>query len=149
MSEMLKAEGQNVFFDFAIASGENFSLAIEKALADAQAVVVLLSKNSNRSKWVDVELRGAFQSGKPVTLVLLDEEATSNWVWPLVSDRKAVKLESPRQISEVVHQVNRAIGYVGEPLSTPAYAVSSRWWVTLLVSIISAIVGALIIWFVK
>lgn len=149
LSEMLQAEGQKVFFDFAIAAGEDFSLAIEKALANSQAVVVLLSKNSNRSKWVDAELRGALQGGKAVIPVLLDEEATSNWVWPLVSDRNAIKLESPQQISEVVHQVNRAIGYMERPLATPAYAASSRWWVTILVSIISAIVGALVIWFVR
>lgn len=149
LSEMLEAEGQRVFFDFAIAAGEDFTRTVERALADAEAVVVLLSKNSNRSRWVDAELRGALQGGKVVIPVLLDEEAKSNWVWPLISDRNAIKLESPQQLAEVVRQVNRAIGYVDRPPTKPSNAARSRWWVTLLVAVLSAIVGALVTWFAR
>ena len=83
LSELLEAEGQTVFFDFALAAGEDFSRSMQKALSDAEAVVVLLSRNSNRSRWVDAELRSALQGGKVIIPVLLDEEATSNWVLAL------------------------------------------------------------------
>lgn len=148
LSELLEAEGQTVFFDFALAAGEDFSSNIEKALADAKAVVVLLSRSSNRSSWVDAELRSALQSGKVVIPVLLDEEATSNWVWPLVSDRNAIKLESPQDMTEVVRQVNRAIGYVDMPSPEAADLAPSRW-VMLLVAVLSALVGALVTWFIR
>ena len=152
LSDLLQAEGQSVFFDFALAAGEDFSRSIEKALGDAAAVVVLLSRNSNRSRWVDAELRSALQSGKVVIPVLLDEEATSNWVWPLVSDRNAIRLESPREMAEVVRQVNQAIGYVDRPPTEAPYLASfharSRW-VMLLVAVLSALVGALVTWFAR
>jgi len=164
LSEMLQAEGQTVFFDFAIASGEDFSRNIEKALADASAVVVLLSENSNRSRFVGAEIRSALQAGKVVIPVLLDDEATNNWVWPLVSDRNAIRLESPNEISKVVKQVNRAISleetlpedslmmkpppFARSTAPAPASArrsVASRW-VTLLIAIFSALAGALVMW---
>lgn len=146
LSEMLTAEGQTVFFDQAIAAGEDYSEIIENALTHAEAVVVLLSRNSNRSRWVDAELRSALQTGKVVIPVLLDEEATSNWVWPLVSDRKAIKLESPDQIAGVVDQILRAIGYTPDQA---AYPVKSSRWVTLVIAFLSAIVGALFMWLTR
>ena len=156
---MLRSDGQEVFSDHgAIAAGADFSASIEKALADSKAVVVLLSRNSNRSKWVEAELRSALQSGHVVNPVLLDEEATNNWVWPLISDRHAIKIDSSARIEEVVREVNRAVGgadtsprevnpAVGGADRSPS-AARSRW-VILLVAVLSAIVGALVTWFAR
>lgn len=147
LSEMLKAEHQKVFFDQGIAAGADFSEIVEKALTDAKAIVVLLSRNSNRSRWVDAELRSALQSGKVVIPVLLDEEATSNWVWPLISDRNWIKIDSPEQIREVVYRINQAIGYVDKPEFRPLLSASPRTersrWVILWVALLSALAGAL------
>ena len=72
--------------------------------------------------------------------------------WPFVSDRNAIKVESPQEMAEVVRQVNRALGYVARPAapdaSIAAYRASSRW-VMLLLAALSALVGALVTWFVK
>lgn len=152
LRKLVQAEGQTVFFDNALAAGEDYSSMSESALADAKAVVVLLSKNSNRSRWVDAQLRSVLQSGKVIIPVLLDEEATSNWVWPLISDRNAIKLESPQDMSEVVRQVNQAISSVAVPPSRAAYETAYRApsrWVMLVVAVLSALVAALVTWFVK
>ncbi len=153
LSEMLQADGQRVFFDHAIAAGADFSATIEKALANADAVVVLLSRNSNRSNWVQAEVRSALETGHVVIPVLLDEEATNNWVWPLVSDRQAVKIDSPAQVEEVVREVNRAVGGANSvvrlsPRSMSPSAARSRLAI-LLVAVLSAIAGAFIAWFAK
>ena len=159
LSAMLQADGQSVFFDHAIAAGTNFSESIGKALAESKAVVVLLSRNSNRSKWVEMELRAALQRGHVVIPVLLDDEATNNWVWPLISDRQAIRIDSPTGIEEVVRAVNRAVGWMASsnaeeltlaapPSAVHPSAVHSRWLIVL-VAILSAVAGALVMWFLR
>jgi hypothetical protein len=148
LSKMLQTEGQSVFFDHAIAAGEDYSRRIEEALTDSKVVVVLLSRNSNRSNWVKAELRSALQSGQVIIPVLLDEEATRNWVWPLLSDRHSIRIDSPAQIAEVVRQVNRAMGNIYESRSMKSYAAGSRW-VILWVAVLSAVAGALVVWLTK
>lgn len=147
LSDRLQADGQSVFFDHALVGGSDFSSSIEEALVNAKAVVVLLSRNSNRSKWVEAEFRRALQSGHVVIPVLLDEEAMNNWVWPLVSDRHAIKIDSPTQIEEVVREVNRAVG--GADRSPSAWSAVRSTWVVLLVGVLSAIASALVTWFVR
>jgi hypothetical protein len=67
LSDMLQARGQRVFFDDqAIVSGVDFTNQTKEALAKADAIVVLLSRNSNRSKWVETELRSTLRKGQLV-----------------------------------------------------------------------------------
>lgn len=166
ITEMLKAEDYSVFDDSAMAAGADFSTITEKALTNSKAVVVLLSRNSNRSKLVDIQLRDALQRGQVIIPVLLDEEAKSNWVWPLVSDRKAIEINSPARIQEVVSEVNRAVGDVHERLYAPATRNASaaapaaeatsrsgshalRFTLFLVAVFLSAIAGALGMWLLK
>ena len=102
LTELLKEAGQSVFMDQSIVSVAEWSLVVEQAITTADAVVVLLSRNSNRSKFVADEVNTALQRGHPVIPVLLDDEATQNFVWPLVSDRYAIRLDSPNQLMVVV-----------------------------------------------
>jgi TIR domain len=93
LSDMLRTGGQRVFFDEqAIVSGVHFTNQTKEALAKADAVVVLLSRNANRSNRVETDLRNALQKDQLVIPVLLDEDATRNWVWPLISDRGGLGL---------------------------------------------------------
>lgn len=150
LSEMLEAEGQRVFFDQAIAAGESYTQRIDEALTNAKAVVVLLSRNSNRSEYVQAELRNGLRRGQVVIPVLLDDEATNNWVWPLISDRETIELKSPNQIDEVARLVNRAIRHTNAPEHVAVLASAPRSatvpWITLLVAVLSALVGALAVW---
>ena len=55
MAEAFEAQGLSVWWDDALRSGEAFDEAIEKALKEAKAVVVLWSKTSVVSRWVRAE----------------------------------------------------------------------------------------------
>ena len=61
-SRALVAAGFEVWRDNAIATGEPFGRVIERAIADANAVVVVWSKDSIESDWVRAE---AAQSTEP------------------------------------------------------------------------------------
>lgn len=148
LMDVLNKHGFKVFHDQeALVAGEDFSdsTRIKKELQNAQAVIVLLSRNSKRSKFVEAELREALEQGSGIIIpVLLDEEATENWIWPLVSNRQAIKVESPQDVSEVAEIIERS-------LARPKRSVlSSRsYWLIALFSIVSAIVTAIIVWLLK
>src|SRR5262249_31782913 len=55
MAEAFEAQGLSVWWDVALRAGEAFDEAIEKALKEAKAVVVLWSKTSVVSRWVRAE----------------------------------------------------------------------------------------------
>lgn len=62
-AEGLKREGLDVWWDAALRSGETFDTVIERALAEARAVVVLWSPRSVESRWVRAEATQADQNG--------------------------------------------------------------------------------------
>jgi hypothetical protein len=109
INERLRAEGHEVYFDHALAAGEDWSDSIAKRLASSNVVIVLLSENTNRRSWVEEELRDALRRGRVVIPVLLDKHATENWVWPLISDREAIAVDSPEDIGNIVRQVDRVM----------------------------------------
>lgn len=113
LARELEARGISVYFDHdVLVAGTDFRQEIAQALRTAKAVVVLLSANTKRSSWVQEELSSVIEraDGPNVIPVLLDSHAKENWVWPLVSDRKAFDLSTRRErISEVAMQVSRLL----------------------------------------
>lgn len=113
LARELEARGVSVFFDNdVLVAGTDFKQEIAQALRTAKAVVVLLSANTKRSSWVQEELSSVIEraDGPKVIPVLLDSHAKENWVWPLVSDRRAFDLSTRRErISDVAMQVSRLL----------------------------------------
>ncbi|MCY7271640.1 MAG: toll/interleukin-1 receptor domain-containing protein, partial [Sphingomonas bacterium] len=70
IAKALERAGNSVWWDRHIQGGTQFSRAIEQALHDADAVVVLWSTESVQSTWVRDEAAEGRDSGKliPVTL---------------------------------------------------------------------------------
>jgi adenylate cyclase len=62
IADAFKAEGFEVWWDAALRTGETFDTVIERALAEAKAVVVLWSPNSVDSRWVRAEATQADQN---------------------------------------------------------------------------------------
>lgn len=72
LAAALEQAGYSVWWDRHIRAGEEFSRDIEKAIAEAKAVVVAWSKSSVKSEWVREEASFAREHGKIVP-IRLDE----------------------------------------------------------------------------
>jgi hypothetical protein len=147
LSKKLQAQGLTVFDDFAVVAGEEFSRRIEKELSDSGAVVVLLSRHSSRSRWVEAEIRRALESQRLIIPVLLDRDGTENWVWPLISDRVPARIETEADFDNVVAQVMKAVDR-GPPIASAArpYRVS---WLTLIIALLSGLIGVVVSWLAR
>jgi hypothetical protein len=151
LTKELKVRGLSVFVDRAIAAGEDFVHHTRVALQAAEIVVVLLSKNSLRSRWIKDEVATALESRKQVIPVLLDAAGKENWVWPLLADRLAVTVNSDADVHQLAANIARSIGHRPEegtammrpPDATPMAASSARW-PFIAVAVIAALLGALL-----
>lgn len=114
IAEKLRLVGLSVFVDREVlVTGENFADAIQSEIASARLVVLLLSRNARRSRWVQQELIAALEGGegREVLPVLIDDEAEENVLWPLVANRRAIReydtLKLPTQVTDLALSVLR------------------------------------------
>ena len=70
IAKMIEKAGHNVWWDQHIQGGAQFSKAIEQALDNADAVVVLWSTKSIDSAWVRDEAAAGRDSGRLVPVLL-------------------------------------------------------------------------------
>jgi hypothetical protein len=105
----LEAKRISVFTDHSLAAGENWQPKILRELESSNAVVVLLSSNTKRDSWVQDEISYALENKGKVIPVLLDEGGINNWVWPLVSDRQAIRLESEKHLPQLAAQIQYSL----------------------------------------
>ena len=56
--------------------GENIKKTINKELEASSIVIILISKESSKSKFVEYEIRNSLELGKKILPVLIDKEAT-------------------------------------------------------------------------
>ena len=112
LAETLEQRGISVFIDVnTLVSGTDFSEEASDLILHSDAVILLLSINSQRSKWVERELTHALESNKLVVPVLLDAEAKENWIWPLVADRSAVRVDNETGFEQIADSLCKAIGH--------------------------------------
>lgn len=71
LAQALEAKGLSVWWDRALAAGDDYSQVIQKALDEARAVIVVWSRNSVDSPWVRDEAARA-RDTKRLTPILLD-----------------------------------------------------------------------------
>ncbi len=69
-ADVLQREGFEVWWDLALNPGEAFDQAIERALEEARAVIVLWSKASVNSRWVRAEATQAQASQRLVPVII-------------------------------------------------------------------------------
>ena len=121
LARKLVAQDVSVFFDTgALVAGKSTSEPITKALDHAKAIVVVLSREAVRRRFVEHELARFLEGDKIVVPVLHGSGATENWVWPLVADRPAIVVNSTDDLDAVVDRVRVALG-VGQRPSWQRY----------------------------
>ena len=69
-AQAFQRAGFSVWWDESLRSGEAFDTAIERAIEDAKAVVVLWSRSSVQSRWVRAEATLAEKSGTLVSVLI-------------------------------------------------------------------------------
>jgi hypothetical protein len=146
LSDELEKRGLSVFRDSAISGGEDFSHQIREALQFADVVVVLLSSNSQRSRWIKDEVATALESRKKVIPVLLDAGAKENWVWPLLADRQARTAHSATDVPELATEIEQSIEarmILSAPEADLAPGGTGRW-LLIAVAIGAALLGAIL-----
>lgn len=108
LSEQLEAAGFEVFDPFdELLPGDNWSLAIGRALDTSDAMIVLMSPAGANSTWVQNEIQYALGSERfQDRLILIEIEPTENFPWVLNHlpwIRQANLAEAGRQVSEILH----------------------------------------------
>ena len=110
ISEEMKKIGVPVFNDERVlVGGSDFTRHVDMAFQAADTIVVLLSRNSKRSRWVEEELTRALETKKTVVPVLLDEDGKNNWVWPLLADRQPIERKDSESLETVAEKVARVV----------------------------------------
>lgn len=168
LTDNLERHGLSVFFDRAITTGENYGEVIFKELRNATSVVVLLSKHSKRSRWVEAELQTALENKGIVIPVLLDPEGKENWVWPLLADRNVIAKDPNANLKDILLKVTdaaiaasaksrqddktivspRRTRENNEKDALPRSSVKSSW-LSWIIPIITGLLGALITWLIS
>ncbi|BCX47653.1 TIR domain protein [Haloferula helveola] len=111
LAEALEKEGIDFFLDSTgIVAGQSFTdqlgrELLEQEIRKSDVIALLLSHNSKRSHWVEKDWQTALESKKLVVPVLLDEEGTENWVWPLVSDRMVWHATEDRDLGQLAKEI--------------------------------------------
>jgi YVTN family beta-propeller protein len=78
----LEDAGHEIWIDREIEGGQQWRRTIEKAVQDSVAMIVVISKNSIKSRWVQHEGSVAYGLGKSLYPILLDEiEGENPFVW--------------------------------------------------------------------
>jgi hypothetical protein len=110
----LAARDLSVFIDTtSLVPGHDLLHSITEALEQANVVVVLLSRHSGRSQWVEQELAHALEQRKKIIAVLIEPGAKENWIWPLVAGRVTVNVQGESDIGRVIQMVVDQLGPSG------------------------------------
>ncbi len=87
LAEHLKANGFDVWIDDRIEFGVDWWKAIEKAIIDAAACIVIMSPDAEQSNWVQTEITLIFDRNKPLFPMLLEGEK-----WTIIGRRQYVNV---------------------------------------------------------
>ncbi len=151
IASKLRSTGFSVFIDKEVlVTGETFADAIQNEVLSARLVVLVLSRNARRSRWVQQELIAALEGGgsREVLPVLIDDEAEENVLWPLVANRQAIREIDISKLPDLVTNLARRLLNLDEPYAgSPARAGKRSVAIAAtLGAVVSVLVGSLVFW---
>lgn len=151
IASKLRSTGLTVFIDKEVlVTGETFADAIQNEVLSARLVVLVLSRNARRSRWVQQELIAALEGGgsREVLPVLIDEEAEENVLWPLVANRQAIREVDISKLPDLVTDLSRRLLNLDDRHAT-SRAFSGKRSMALaatLGAVASVLVGSFVFW---
>lgn len=106
LADALRAAGLDAWLaEEQFIAGQDLPSSLSDAVAKADAVVALLSKRSQQSAWLSLEVAAAIAHDKRVIPVLLDEEVDVPFV---LCDRAQLSLTGPGGYTEVAQKIARS-----------------------------------------
>lgn len=111
----LEQSGYSVSLDVSsLVAGEDWSKKVKSALSQSDIILILLSENLSSSTFATNEVQAALDTKKPLLVILLDDSAKQNWLWPLVATRKNIQLHEnsadfDRQVDNLVLEIKTAL----------------------------------------
>lgn len=104
---VLEEKGITSFLvEYGIPVGESWSHAIRRAMEESKQVIVLVSRNSMESNWVQFELGAAWGMGKRVIPLLLPGTKATD-LPPLLSGFQAFEFENIKHLSNELSEALR------------------------------------------
>lgn len=167
IAQRLLDEGLSVFFDSqGLVTGDNWNETLSRELEAADTVLVILSSNAARSKWVQSEIEQALAREKHIISILLDQHAKENWLWPLLGRRQSFELDIASkdirdQLDHLTQTIRRSREFAltnmqslvkagtdsGRPAPSPMVETRVETWrIAALSSVTTILVSALMYW---
>jgi CheY-like chemotaxis protein len=117
LGEALTEEGFEVWIDFDdIASGQRWLLTIQKAIEDCAALVVVMSRSSRDSEWVERETLLAMDLMKPIHTVLINDlPLPLHLINRPVTDLRSSDPEAVKKLAQGLRKLNLS----SKPRRTP------------------------------
>jgi TIR domain len=101
LEKTLEQKGFNVWIDKRLDYGSDWPIEIQKKLDDCGAMVLVMSSNSFKSKWVQNELNRALRKGKPVFPLLLEGDEP----WLAIESIQYIDVTSGKMPEEKFYQL--------------------------------------------
>lgn len=121
IADRIRIHGYSAWIDMdGITLGGSITQQIENAIKHADIIVILLSQHTKQNSWASNELQAFLTSGKVIIPVLLDKDATNNYLWPLLSDRLGLHIES----GSLEPQMDRLMETIAHHFRQPPQSVS-------------------------
>lgn len=129
IASALEKAGHSVWWDRQIHGGAQFNAEIERAVEEADAVVVLWSPRSIQSAWVRDEAAEGRDQGKLVPITLEGAKPPMGFRQFQTIDLSGWKgRKPPPKIPELLHAIEKIAGGTGaSPPATPAPAQPIEW----------------------
>lgn len=113
LSRALQRTGDRVFIDIqSVNIGANWRDETKMRLRASDAVVLVLSRASQGSSYLQAEAELALTGKKIIFPILLGPNARDNFVWPLVSNRLAIIVDYHdrfEKIPQIAHEISRRL----------------------------------------
>lgn len=99
LAKRLRAKGYTPWDDAELPSGDNWALAVGKALGAADALIVLLSPDAMKSEWVAKELEFALGNQRfEGRLIPIEIKSTRDKPW-ILNELQLIRAASPAEAS--------------------------------------------------
>lgn len=106
--DRLSQQGHALWYDRAIPGSAEWVGMIEKRILDCRLLLVFLSENASRSKWVRREIQYADSKNKPIVAVVMGDVQLQQGLDLVLSQNQMISEHSPQFFEELLSAIRYA-----------------------------------------